>query len=209
MHVAGTDFDRRVELAAILPEYGYGAFGPSVAGAPAREVPSGVYFDLATWHLINTVYSPGRVAELRGMRGFYANPMHHDRLMVVLNERLGHELAARAEQAKIDVAQGGATRIDLSHTERHLGANLTEHEAAQAIEADVVRIVDAAQHAAAQAGLAPAQIDALYFTGGSTGLRLLASRIAATFPTARAVRGDRFASVATGLGLHAQRWFNR
>lgn len=209
MHVAGTDFDRRVELAAILPEYGYGAFGPSVAGAPAREVPSGVYFDLATWHLINTVYSPGRVAELRGMRGFYANPMHHDRLMVVLNERLGHELAARAEQAKIDVAQGGATRIDLSHTERHLGANLTEHEAAQAIEADVVRIVDAARQAAAQAGLAPAQIDALYFTGGSTGLRLLASRIAAAFPTARAVRGDRFASVATGLGLHAQRWFNR
>jgi hypothetical chaperone protein len=168
-----------------------------------------VYFDLATWHLINTVYSPGRVAELRGMRGFYANPMHHDRLMVVLNERLGHELAARAEQAKIDVAQGGATRIDLSHTEHHLGASLTEHEAAQAIEADVVRIVDAARQAAAQAGLAPAQIDALYFTGGSTGLRLLASRIASAFPAARTVRGDRFASVATGLGLHAQRWFNR
>jgi hypothetical chaperone protein len=209
VHIAGTDFDRRVELAAILPEYGYGAFGPGVAGAPAREVPSGVYFDLATWHLINTVYSPGRVAELRSMRGFYANPSHHDRLMVVLNERLGHELAARAEQAKIDVAEGGATHIDLSHTERHLGAALTEHEAAQAIEADVVRIVEAAQQAAAQAGLAPAQIDALYFTGGSTGLRLLASRIAAAFPTARAVRGDRFASVATGLGLHAQRWFAR
>lgn len=209
VHVAGTDFDRRVELAAILPEYGYGAYGPSVAGAPAREVPSGVYFDLATWHLINTVYNPGRIAELRGMRSFYANPAHHDRLMIVLTERLGHELAARAEQAKIDVADGGATRIDLSHTERHLSAALDEQEAAQAIEADVVRIVDAARLAATQAGLKPSQIDALYFTGGSTGLRLLASRIAAAFPTARAVRGDRFASVATGLGLHAQRWFVR
>ena len=209
VHVAGTDFDRRIELAAILPAYGYGGFGPSVAGAPPREVPSGVYFDLATWHLINTVYNPMRVAELRSMRGFYADPVHHARLMVVLEERLGHELAARAEQAKIDVAEGGTTRIDLSHTERHLSAALTEHAAAEAIEADVLRIVAAARHAAAQAGLAPTQIDALYFTGGSTGLWRLAARIAAAFPTARAVHGDRFASVATGLGLHAQRWFGR
>jgi hypothetical chaperone protein len=207
VHVAGTDFDRRIELAAILPQYGYGAYGPSVAGAPAREVPSGVYFDLATWHLINTVYSPGRVAELRGMRSFYGDPKHHERLMVVVDERLGHELMARAEAAKIDVADGGATTIDLSHTERHLAAALTERQAVEAIEVDIARIVDAAGEAVAQAGLQPAQVDALYFTGGSTGLRLLADRIAAAFPSAQVARGDRFASVATGLGLHAQRWF--
>jgi len=207
VHVAGTDFDRRVELTAILPAYGFGAMGPSVAGAPAREVPSGVYFDLATWHLINTVYSPGRVAELRGMRGFYADARHHERLMVVVDERLGHELMARAEQAKIDVAGGGATTIDLSHTERGLCAALSEQVAVQAIDADIERIVGAARAAVAQAGLVPAQIDALYFTGGSTGLRLLADRIGAVFPSAQVVRGDRFASVVTGLGLHAQRRF--
>jgi hypothetical protein len=86
VHVAGTDFDRRVELMAILPQYGYGAYGPVIAGSPSREVPSGVYFDLATWHLINTVYSPGRVAELRGMRKFYGDPAHYERLMVVVDE---------------------------------------------------------------------------------------------------------------------------
>jgi hypothetical chaperone protein len=59
-----------------------------------------------------------------------------------------------------------------------------------------------------QAGLQPAKIDVLYFTGGSTGLGLLADRIAGAFPSAQAVRGDRFASVATGLGLHAARWFS-
>ncbi|CAN5493042.1 Hsp70 family protein [soil metagenome] len=207
VHIAGTDFDRRVELEAILPEYGYGAYGPSVAGAPAREVPSGVYFDLATWHLINSVYSPGRVAELRNMRSFYGNPAHHERLMVVVTERLGHELAARAEAAKIEVADGGNTRIDLSHTERRLSVTLTEQQALGAIDADIERIVSAARETAMQAGLRPEQIDALYFTGGSTGLRLLASKIAEAFPAARAVRGDRFASVTTGLGLHARRRF--
>jgi len=207
VHVAGTDFDRRIELAAILPEYGFGAMGPRIAGAPAREVPSSVYFDLATWHLINTVYSPGRVAELRGMRGFYGDQRHYERLMIVVTERLGHELAARAEGAKIAIADGGATRIDLSHTEHRLGVDLSEHEAMQAIEADIARIVGAARDTVAQAGLRPDQVDALYFTGGSTGLRLLAERIGAAFPAAQAARGDRFASVATGLALHAQRWF--
>ncbi|HEY2929364.1 Hsp70 family protein [Piscinibacter sp.] len=207
VHIAGTDFDRRVELAQMLPEFGYGAYGPSLNGAPPREVPSAVYFDLATWHLINTVYNPQRVVELRQMRGFYAEPLHHQRLMTVVTERLGHELAARAEQAKIDVADGGTTDIDLGHVERDLRVVLSERSALEAIEADIERIVAAARATARQAGLTAQGIDALYFTGGSTGLRLLAERIAAAFPGARTVRGDRFASVASGLALHAQRRF--
>jgi hypothetical chaperone protein len=207
VHVAGTDFDRRIELAAVLPAYGFGAYGPSVAGAPGRQAPSAVYHDLATWHLINTVYTPARVAELRGMRGFYADPRHHERLMTAIDECLGHELAARAEAAKIDVASGGHATIDLGTTERGLTAALSEAEAAAAIEADVVRIVDAAQAAAQQAGVGAGGIDALYFTGGSTGLRGLAARIAAAFPAARVVQGDRSTSVATGLGIHAERLF--
>ena len=207
VHIAGTDFDRRIELAAVLPEFGLGSYGPSINGAAPREVPSGVYFDLATWHLINTVYSPQRVAELRNMRAFYADARHHERLMTVVGERLGHELAARAEAAKIEVADGGATRIDLGHVEYRLAVALDEADAVQAIGGDLDRIVDAARVTVQQAGLVPGQIDALYFTGGSTGLRLLAKNIAAAFPAARAVRGDRFASVATGLGIYAKRWF--
>ena len=64
-----------------------------------------------------------------------------------------------------------------------------------------------ARDTARLAGLQPDAIDALYFTGGSTGLRLLADRLAAAFPNAQAVHGDRFASVATGLGLEARRHF--
>jgi hypothetical chaperone protein len=207
VHIAGTDFDRRIELSGVLRELGYGAYGPSVHGAPPREVPSGVYFDLATWHLINTVYTPQRVAELRQMKVFYADLHQHRRLMRVVTHRLGHELAARAEQAKIDVASGGDTTIDLGHVEAGLDVTLTEKEAVDAITADMERIVDAARRTAALAGVAPDGVDSLYFTGGSTGLRLLAERIAAAFPSARVVRGDRFASVATGLGLHAQRCF--
>jgi hypothetical chaperone protein len=209
VHVAGTDFDRRVELASILPLVGYGAFGVATATAPAREVPSSVYFDLATWHLINTVYNPLRLAELRGMRSFYADPAQHRRLMTVLADRLGHELLGRAETAKIAVAvaEGGATPIDLGHIEPRLVAELDEAGANDALASDLERIVAAAEVTVRLAGLRPDAVDALYFTGGSTGLRLLADRLQRAFPRARPVRGDRFASVATGLALHAARRF--
>jgi len=207
VHVAGTDFDRRIELASILPLFGYGAYGPSIDGAPPREVPSAVYFDLATWHLINTVYNPQRVVELRGMRSFYADAAQHRRLMTVLTEHFGHDLVARAEAAKIAVAGGGRATIDLGHVEAGLASVLDEAEAARSLDADLDRIVAAARTTVAQAGAAAGAVDALYLTGGSTGLDSLSERLRAAFPGARLVRGDRFASVATGLALFAQRRF--
>jgi hypothetical chaperone protein len=74
VHIAGTDFDRRIELAAILPSCGYGALAPH---RPPREVPSRVYFDLATWHLINTVYAPAGWPSCARMKSFYAEARQH------------------------------------------------------------------------------------------------------------------------------------
>jgi hypothetical chaperone protein len=207
VHLAGTDFDRHVELACILPLLGYRALRPAKPGELAREVPSGVYFDLATWHLINTVYAPARLAELRSMKSWYADPRHHARLMTTVQEHLGHALAGAAERAKIDVAVHGEALVDLEMLEPGLRSALRESTAAAAIESDLERIVQAAAETARRAGVTPSQVQALYFTGGSTGLTPLVQRIAACFPAAQAVRGDRFASVAQGLGLHARAVF--
>ena len=127
----------------------------------------------------------------------------------MVDERLGHELMARAEQAKIDVADGGATTIDLGHIERRLAAALTEQQAVDAIEADIERIVGAAREAVRRPGCEPEQVDALYFTGGSTGLRLLAERIAAAFPQRKSCAATASPASRPGLGLHAQRWFGK
>ena len=139
------------------------------------------------------------------MRAFYADARQHRRLMAVLDQHLGHDLLARAEASKIAVAGGAAARIDLTPVEAGLALTLTEAQAVEAIAADLERIVAAAGRTVADAGLAPQGIAALYFTGGSTGLRQLGARLQAQFPAARAVAGDRFASVASGLGLHAAR----
>ena len=141
------------------------------------------------------------------MRTFYADTQQHARLMAVVHQRLGHALIGRAEAAKIAVAEGAAATIDLGLLDAGLQVVLDEAGAIDAIGADLERIALAADETLAQAGVARAQVDALYFTGGSTGLQPLADRIAARFPGARAVRGERFSSVAQGLGQHARRVF--
>jgi hypothetical chaperone protein len=202
VHVAGTDFDRRVELATILRELGYQSLDPE-----GRELPNRVYFDLATWHLINTVYAPKRVSELALMRHLFTEVKHHDRLMRVVERRLGHALAAHAEEAKIGVAAGGETVIDLDEVEDDLRLAFDEAQLIEAGEDETRRIVAAARDTVQTAGVSIRDVSAIYFTGGSTGLAFLSGALAAAFPDAEAVFGDRLASVATGLGIHARRVF--
>ncbi|MBK1612683.1 heat-shock protein [Rubrivivax gelatinosus] len=207
VHVAGTDFDRRVELEALMPLFGYRSLGPSEAGRAPREVPSRIYFDLATWHLINTVYNAGRVAELRRLKSWYGDPVHHRRLLAVVEHHLGHALASDAEHAKIEVAVNGRAEVDLGLVEFGLQTAVDAAQVAAAIEDDLERIVEGSRETLRRAGVAAEAVGTLYFTGGSTGLDALVERIAAAFPAARRVRGDRFASVAQGLGLHARAVF--
>ncbi|SIT36520.1 Molecular chaperone [Paraburkholderia ribeironis] len=202
VHVAGTDFDRRVELSTIMRELGYQTLDPE-----GREIPNRIYFDLATWHLINTVYAPKRVSELALMRHLFTDVKHHDRLMRVVERRLGHALAAHAEEAKIGVAAGGETVIDLDEVEDDLRLAFDEAQLIEAGQDETQRIVQAARDTVQLAGVAARNVGAIYFTGGSTGLAFLSGALAAAFPDAKAVFGDRLASVATGLGIHARRLF--
>ncbi|MBU6493111.1 MAG: heat-shock protein, partial [Burkholderiales bacterium] len=103
---------------------------------------------------------------------------------------------------------GSATRIDLELLEEDLSLAFDEHGLIESTREETQRIVAAATHTARAAGVAPQAIDALYFTGGSTGLRFLSNALAAAFPNALPVAGDRLASVATGLGIHARRIFS-
>ncbi|SAL27693.1 molecular chaperone-like protein [Caballeronia sordidicola] len=200
VHVAGTDFDRRVELSAILPEFGY-----RTLDMEGRELPNRIYFDLATWHLINTVYTPKRTKELHLMRHLFRDTAHHQRLMRVVHRRLGHALAARAEQTKIALAASATASIDLESAEKGLRVEWTAAALIDAARDETNRIAHAARETARLAGVAPGDVDAVYFTGGSSGLNFLTAAIKSGFEKAQPVYGDRMSSVAAGLGIYAKR----
>ncbi|MGZ5179950.1 MAG: Hsp70 family protein [Ramlibacter sp.] len=200
VHIGGTDFDRKLNLAQVMPLLGLGHAGPD-----GRPVPSSIFVELATWHLINFQYSPRRLAEAQALRTNYADPGLHRRLLAVLQQRLGHRLASEVELAKIRCSeQDAAARIDLGAVESGLEAVLAPQAMAAQLADLLGQVVDCAEACVRQAGLGPGQLDAVYLTGGSSALATLQARLRERFPGVPLVEGDLFGGVAAGLAYAAQ-----
>ncbi len=121
VHIGGTDFDQKLSLEQVMPLLGYRHLGPD-----GREVPSRIFFDLASWHLIHWLYQPRALAQAQALWTNYTDMALHRRLMQVLTQRHGHRIAHAVEQAKIRCSQtDGDTRLELGFVEAGLSAPMT------------------------------------------------------------------------------------
>ena len=197
VHVGGTDFDRRLSLDLLMPLLGFRHTGPT-----GREVPSRVFFDLSTWHLIQWLYSPKALRDAQNLRPDYAEARLHERLMHVLRERLGHRLADTVEQAKISASLADAEApMALGWIEAGLHAAVTSQGLSQFLAQPLAQVVACAGDCVRQAGLGPQGVDAIYLTGGSSALRPLRQALRAAFPDTPQIEGDLFGGVAAGLAV--------
>lgn len=200
VHIGGTDYDRRLSLERVMPLLGFRHRGPD-----GREVPSGPFFDLATWHLINWLYSPKSMRHAEDLRTNYGDPALHARLITVLRERLGHRVAAEVEAAKIRSSSTAATAIDLSAVEPGLQAPLARETVETDLAPLLAEVVRCGQDCVAGAGIRAPGLDCVYLTGGSSALPAFQARMAQAFPSAELVVGDLFGGVASGLACAATR----
>ena len=195
VHIGGTDFDQKLSLGQVMPLLGYGHIG-----AQNREVPNRVFFDLATWHLINWQYQPKAIAQAKALQVNYSNVGLHDRLMRVLTERYGHHMAHDVEQAKIRCSQtNNSTAIDLSYVEVDLAASLGAADLHTHLTQLLSNTVACARECVQRAGLTNGKPDAIYLTGGSSALRTFQEALQAEFAGVPLVEGDLFGGVASGL----------
>jgi hypothetical chaperone protein len=202
VHIGGTDFDKYLSLAAVMPLLGHGS--ALLSGA---AVPSSYYFNLATWHTINQAYTRKSIVQLADLVRDAAEPDKLKRLQRLIDERAGHWLAMRVEEAKIALSDTPEVDLDLDRLAPpevlRVGRDLFTASIGGMIDsvgATVQRLLD-------EAGIAPERVDTVFFTGGSSGVASLRERIAATVPDARRVEGDLFGSIGAGLAIDAARKF--
>lgn len=200
VHIGGTDFDKELSLAAVMPLLGYR--GRLKNG---RELPASIYFNLATWHTINFAYARQVWADQQRLALDAMEPERLERLLALIRERAGHWLAHQVEQAKIALSDGETASLPLDRFapgEQHM---LTRSEFDLATEVLVDKVEAAVARLLPEAGLARGGIDTVFLTGGSSGIPLLRRRIAALLPQARVVEGDLFGSIGAGLAVDAAR----
>jgi hypothetical chaperone protein len=202
VHIGGTDFDKYLSLAQVMPLLGLG--GKLSNGS---EVPSGYYFNLATWHTINLVYTRKAWQQLADLARDAADKRAFALLRDLVEQRAGHWLAMRVEEGKIALSGAEQAELVLDRLAPDLALTLTR----PAFDAAVLPLVDSVgatvTRMLADAGVAADAVDTIFFTGGSSGVPLLRERVARLLPRARRVEGDLFGSIGTGLGLAAAHTF--
>ncbi len=205
VHIAGTDFDRTVNLTAIMPALGYGSAGPR---RPHRAVE----------RLLRTCdLAPDQRREYAAAHCRIPPDARH-----VRRRRRACEAVARPADAPRPPARGAGRsgqdrHVDCTAPRKHRPrGRRTRHERCLGCRASgrcargrtgADRHCGAAKRCGVR-GCRRDDVDVVYFTGGSTGLDALVARIGAALPRAQRVAGDRFASVASGLGIYARRLFD-
>jgi len=200
IHIGGTDFDKSLSIKQVMPYFGLGSQLSS-----GHEMPVMNYFTLATWHEINDLYTYESMSALKSLVQRAAEPELIRRLIHIIELRRGHYLAQLVEAAKIDLSAQPLAHIDLSFVEKSLIIPVSPTEFANNIARQLGQIVNQAKETINQAGLQHDQIDTLVLTGGSTLMIGFEDLITQHFPKAQLHRGERFSSIAQGLGRCAWR----
>ena len=203
VHIGGTDFDRLLSMGKIMPMLGY----QTETADHKRVLPSAPYYDLATWHRINRLYNPKTLTELRSTRNEAEHPELVERIIDIVDNRLGHRLGATVEEAKIALSDAEAVDFAFAGHDHEFGTRITRADLDAVLENAVSRIRATIDKTLAAAGVPAERIETLILTGGSTLVPAVVTSLATMFPSARQVRTDVLGSVGLGLSLDASRRF--
>ncbi|WP_292143126.1 Hsp70 family protein, partial [Mesorhizobium sp.] len=203
IHIGGTDFDRLLSIAHIMPELGY--LTPTKDGK--RNLPASYFIDLATWQRINLVYTAKAMTDLKQIRFEAERADLVGRFIHIVEHRYGHALAGLVERAKIALTDQPAAEVKVSLPGARFAAEITRAGLEATIGADIDRVTKTVRQTIADAGVDTSAITAVFLTGGSTAIPLAKRQILSLVPQASVIEGDMFGSVGLGLALDARRKF--
>ncbi len=201
VRIGGTDFDKALSLAHVMPLLGMGGELKNLLGKGRNSVPPSLYLDLASWEKIAFVYGADSLREARQMLKLAVDPYRMQRLVTVLEMHLGHDLAFMVEAAKITANGSGMGEINLSVIEPGLQPPLSEADLMTGLWSMVERIGQAASDTATLAGVAEEAVDRVVFVGGSSLIGVLDRLMRVRFQNAEFEYSEVFTAVVDGLAL--------
>lgn len=200
VHIGGTDYDKRLSLDQVMPHLGYRTHQRL---HPKRELPAPVYFDLATWHRIALLNDNRTATLLKELHHMAAQPALVHRLIRVIRERTGHQLAGDVEAAKIALSEAARVAMALPYVDDGLVIEFSQAAFERATRGETEKIAASIDACLNQASVPATAITTLFLTGGTSAIPSVRAACQASMPHARLVEGDRFGSVGLGLTIHA------
>ncbi|MEM7213555.1 MAG: Hsp70 family protein [Pseudomonadota bacterium] len=204
VRIGGTDFDRAISIARVMPLLGKGTTLRKLYGKGTTSVPVAIYNDLATWEKIPFLYTPLNRRDAREMVQLAHEPEKMRRLLTVLDRELGHDVAFAVEHAKIHAnSKAEHSEILLDQIEQSLSAPLGSEDFKTILlsHAEMLRI--GADETLRLAGTSAETVDRVIYVGGSSLLSIVTETLKGQFPTAEHSFAEVFTAVADGLAIAA------
>jgi len=201
VRLGGTDFDRVVSLETVMPLLGRGGQIRHAFGGDTHTAPATIFNDLATWQKIPFLYAPDSRRLAKDLAQYAVEPEKFARLISVLEDELGHDIAFAVEGGKIAANTNGAGQINLGIVERGLGVDLDAATIEGLLSPLTVLMAQAALAAVAQAGAAPQDVTHLVFVGGSSLMQVTRDSLSAVFEHAQVHHGSALTAIVDGLSI--------
>ncbi|WP_374290639.1 Hsp70 family protein [Paenirhodobacter enshiensis] len=202
IRLGGTDFDHAASLAHAMPLLGQGGQLRREFGPELLPVPNGIYVELATWAKIPFLYTADTRRSVKQMAKLAVDKERMGRLVTVLEDELGHELAFAVEKGKIAANGAGQSgRIAMGFIEPRLSAPITAESLNDALSAYRTELRAAAAETLTRAAIPADEIDTVVLVGGSSLMLLVSEEAQALCPKARVTRAEAFTAVVDGLAL--------
>ncbi|MEP5633224.1 MAG: Hsp70 family protein [Tateyamaria sp.] len=206
LRVGGTDFDRALSLAFVMPELGMGTPIRHAFGDQTHIAPNAIYNDLATWQKIPFLYAPDTRRAAQELAQHAVEKSRLERLVRVLNEEVGHDMAFAVEAAKIDANSVAAAipefRLDM--VEKGLRLPLYPVAMTATLNKMATQIGDAAHACLEQADVSPEDVTRIIFVGGTSLMQVVETALTARLPRAQVHRGAAMTAIVEGLALAAR-----
>ncbi|MCY1128080.1 Hsp70 family protein [Frigidibacter sp. RF13] len=203
IRLGGTDFDRMLSLARVMPLLGMGGQLRNELGPGLHVVPQALFHELASWEKIAFLYSPATLREVRLWARQAVEPRRLGRLVSVIEDEMGHDVAFAVEAAKLAANDHGSGAVDLSMVETGLRPVLAAADLAEVLAPPAWQIGLAIGETLGTAGVSPQDVARVIFVGGSSLLGAVDRQVRALFPAAAFERSDVFTAVVRGLALAA------
>lgn len=201
IRLGGTDFDEAVSLSHAMPLLGHGTQLRREMGPGLLPVPNAIYADLAAWAHIPFVYTPENRRLAVQMARLAVEPERLERLVTVLTDELGHDLAFAVERGKIAANRGEDTRIGMGFVQPRLAAPISRASLDRALQDHGADLEQAVTETLARAGVAAGDIGDIVLVGGSSLMNLVTNLAARMMPGACLHRSEAFTAVVDGLAL--------
>jgi hypothetical chaperone protein len=204
--LAGDAFDARIVENVIAPRLGKGTSYESTGGK-ILPTPSWIYDSLKRWHQLSFLNTYKTRKMLEDIGPVSDAPKDIAALLHLIVENRGFDMYRAVEGAKVRLSGEDKTRLSFRSGLIDIESDVSRRDFDRWIAPELKEIAACVDKLMEDAAIAPAKVDRVFLTGGSSFIPAVRSLFASRFGAEKLAGGGELTSVATGLALAARQRF--